>query len=66
MYVSLGRYDLVAKVINNGRRQVKNILFRKWPKSHVPGRRNEIKGGIMPCFSGPTWHFMDSWAGKYL
>jgi len=29
MYVSLGRYDLVAKVINNGRRQVKNILFRK-------------------------------------
>jgi len=38
MYVSLHRYDFVVKVINNGRRAVKNRLVRKQRMSHVPGK----------------------------
>jgi len=29
MYVSLRRYDFVVKVIQNGRREVKNSLFQE-------------------------------------
>jgi len=29
MYISLRRYDFVAKMIKNGRWEVKNILVRK-------------------------------------
>jgi len=48
MYVSLHRYTFVAKVINNGRMEVKASLVRKQRMSRVPGRLNQIKGGIIP------------------
>jgi len=47
MYVSLRRYNFIAKVINNGRMEVKNSLVRKLRMSRVPGRRNQTKGGII-------------------
>jgi len=51
MYISLRRYDFVAKMIKNGRWEVKNILVRKWLISRFPGKRNQITGGIIPLVS---------------
>jgi len=48
VYVSLGRYDFIVKVIKNGRREVKNSLVQKWRMSRVPGRRNQILSSTTP------------------